>query len=305
MPAIDQILKTISTADFVANAGRMNPTQANRFIDYMVDNSQLMNRCSVIRMTADRFDLDYIAVGNRLLRSAIELQPPLDVTGVAQTRRQLTVSEVILPFDISFSYLEDNIEGDNVKDHLMKLFAQQYANDMEDLAINGTGNPIDAPFLSIEAGWMTLARDANHPAVNVFDTNGSTNLLEVVFPGMVARMPEQWKRNPANLALMVSPQREEEYRKELTARNSALGDSYLTGAKSPTYLGYPVMAVPCLSNAEYMFCNPKILAMGIHARNMRVGQQIQERRRVIEVTITSRIDFEIIDDSQLVIGYDV
>lgn len=306
MPAIEQILKAISTSDFSANAGRMNPTQANKFIDYMVDNSVLLKKCTFVRMGADRFDLDYIAVGSRIMRKATEAEAPTDLAGVTHTRRQLLVTEIILPFDISFSYLEDNIEGDNIKDGLMKLFAQQYANDLEDLAINGVGSGVD-PFLSIEAGWLTLAKDANHTGVHVYDTGAitaDTSLIDTIFPGMVKAMPEQWKRNPANLALFVSPAREEQYRIELTERATNLGDSYLTGAQSPTYLGYPILPVSYLDSNQFMFCNPKLLAMGIHARHLRVGQQIQERKRVIEVTITSRIDFEIIHDNQLVIGYD-
>jgi HK97 family phage major capsid protein len=303
MPNIEQILKTITTSAFTGDAGRMNAKQAEKFIDYMVDNSALMKRCTVVRMVADRQDLDYIAVGSRIMRKAVEATAPTDLAGVTHSKRQLAVTEVILPFDISFSYLEDNIEGDNIQDSLMRLFAQQYANDMEDLAINGLGTGVD-PFLSIEAGWIALAKDANHTGVHVFDTNASTSLLETVFPGLVAQMPEKWKRNPMSLEIMVSPAREEAYRKELTARNTALGDSYLSTNKAPSYLGYTVTPIPTLPDSVYLFGNPKNLAMGIHARNMRVGKQIQERKRVVEVTITSRIDFEIIADDQLVIGYD-
>jgi len=298
---IEEILKVITTGD-LSTGGRMNPTQANRFIDYMVDNSELLRSAQLVRMQADRFDLDTIAVGSRILRKCVEATAPADVAGVTHAKRQLTVTEVILPFDISFSYLEDNIEGGDVQDHLMRLFAAQYANDLEDLGINGLGTGGD-PFLSIEAGWIALAKDVNHTGVHVFDTNGSTSYLEVVFPGMVAAMPEKWKRAVGALEIMVSPAVEEAYRLELTARNSALGDNYLTKKESPAYLGWPVRPAPCLPNDVLLFTKPKNLAWGIHARHLRVGKQIQERKRVIEVTVTSRLDFEIVADDQLVIGY--
>lgn len=301
---INEILKAISTTD-LTTGGRMNATQAKRFLDYMVDSSKLIKDCQFIRMTADRFDLDYIAVGSRIMRKAVEAIAPTDLAGVTHTKRELVVTEVILPFDISFSYLEDNIEGGDVQDHLMRLFAQQYANDLEDLAINGIGSGGD-PFLSIEKGWMTLAKDTGtHSGVHIFDTNASTDMIGTILPGMVAAMPEKWKRNPLNLQLMVSPANEEKYRTELTARNTSLGDSYLSTNKAPSYLGYPVVPVPTLDNGEFIFGNPKNLAMGVHARHLRVGKQIQERKRVIEVTVTSRIDFEIVADDQLVIGYNV
>lgn len=301
---IHNILKAISTADFSSDAGRMNARQADRFIDYMVENNKLLKKAQVVRMVADRQDLDYIAVGSRILRKAVEATAPTDLAGVTHTKRQLLATEVILPFDISFSYLEDNLEGANIQDSLMRLFAQQYSNDVCDLAINGLGSGVD-PFLSIEAGWVALAKDANHTGTHIVDTAASTDYLGVVFPAMVAAMPEKWKRNPDQIEIMVSPEVEEKYRLQLTARNTALGDSFLATGKAATYLGYRVEPYPYLTAGTHIFGNPKNLAVGIHARDMRVGKQIQERKRIVEVTITSRLDFEIVTDDQVVVAYDV
>ena len=301
---IQTIIKAISTSDFTNNAGRLNAKQADKFIDYMVENNSLLQKAQVIRMVADRQDLDYIGIGSRILRKGVEATAPTDLAGVTHTKRQLSVTEVILPFDISFSYLEDNIEGANIQDKLMRLFAQQYSNDLCDLAINGLGTGAD-PFLSIEKGWLALMKDSDHTGTHIVDTASSTDYLGVVFPALVAAMPEKWKRNPAQIELMVSPEVEEKYRLQLTARNTALGDAFLATDKAASYLGYKVNAYPYIPNGVQLFGNPKNLAVGIHARDMRVGKQIQERKRIVEVTITSRLDFEVVMDDQVVLGYDV
>lgn len=307
MAAIEDILKTISTANFsgTTGAGRMNATQATRFIDYIVDQSQLIKDCNLMRMVADRQDIDYIGIGSRIMRKGVEATAPADVAGVTHTRRQIGVTEVILPFDLSFNYLEDNIEGDNIKDHLMRLFALQYANDMEDLAINGLGTGED-PFLSIVAGWVALIKDANHTGVHKVDIAATDkDFVASVFPKLIAAMPDKWKRNVNNLAIYLSPADKEKYRLSLINRNTSLGDSALVSEIDPTFLGYKVKSIPTLGTGEYIFGNPKNLTMGIHARDMRIGQQVQERKRLVEVTITSRVGFEITSDDQLVYGYDM
>lgn len=147
----------IQTSDLAA-AGRLNPEQADRFIDYVIDQSVMFkDGIRVRRMNADRADLDKLAVGTRVIRKATEGTAPTDLVGITASKRQLVVTEIILPADVTFTFMEDNIEREDFEDHLMRMFGIQLANDLEDLAIVGDTASAD-PFINIETGWIKIAK---------------------------------------------------------------------------------------------------------------------------------------------------
>jgi len=298
--------KSAITSAALTTGGKLPPQQANRFIDYMMDDSVLLKEITTIRMTSDTYRLDDIGVSKRIIRKGVEATAPTETAGVSTGRRQLQVTEVILPFDIGFQFIEDNIEKQGGEDHVARLFAQQFGNDIEDLGINGdvdaTTDP-DADFLTIDNGWIKIAKtDAK---TNKYDTAGSTDYKGVVFPAILKAMPDKWKRNRAGLAFLVSPGVEEEYRLSLATRETALGDQQLTEAATQRFAGIRVLPVPAWPDDVIVLTPVKNLAYGIHEREIRVGKQVQERKRLVEYTTTARVDFEWIQPEAVVIGYDM
>lgn len=283
----------------VANAGGLlGPEQADKFIDYLVDSSVLLKRATVYRLTGDSRQLDTIGVNGRVIRKGTEGTDPGFTVGVGTGRRELTTEEVILPFDITFNFLDDNIEKEGAEDHVARLMAQQFANDTEDLGVNGDSASGDA-FIQIKNGWVKILN--GDAAVHKYDHNGSTDYKGVVLRGMLAQLSEKWKRNTAGLAYLVAPSVEEEYRLSLADRATALGDRQLTGGDPTTYAGIPILPVPFLAADTHLLTNPKNLAYGIK-RAIRVGRQVQERKRLIEYTITARVGFEWLNPDAAVIS---
>lgn len=286
------LAKSISTAD-LNTGGHLNPEQSNKFIDYMVDNSVVLKHCTVIRMKSDTYNLDNIGVQSRIIRAGIENEAPTNVAGVSTGRRQLRVTEVILPFDIGFQFLEDNIEKQGAEDHIAQLFAAQFANDVEDLGCNGDTAAVAGPdqdFLKISDGWIKIAR--GEAGFHKYQLAASKDYKGVVFPGMLKAMPNKWKRNVGQLAFLVSPTVEEEYRLSLSSRSTALGDEQLVSANNQKFAGVQVVPVPFLAEGDMILTNWKNLAYGIHEREIRVGKQVQERKRLVEYTTTARVDYQ-------------
>lgn len=291
----------IDTGVFAGGAGRLNPEQADRFIDYVLDQSVILkDGIRVRRMNADRADLDKLAIGARVIRRATEGTAPADVVGLTASRRQLVVTEIILPADVTFSFMEDNIEREDFEDHLMRLFATQLANDLEDLAINGDAGSPD-PFLSIEDGWLKILRTPGF--ANVFDTDGSTDFRNVVFQGMLEALPAKFKANPRLLRFYVSTTNEERYRFQLGQRQTAGGDQILLGGDRVTYAGVPVVAVPFMPADQHVLTLPDNLVFGVR-RDVSLGIFRHERKRVWEYTWTVRVDFEVVEGAAAVIAYD-
>lgn len=292
----------ITTSDLTGGtkSGRLNPEQADRFIDYVVDQSVLFKQgIRVRRMNADRADLDKLAIGTRVIRKATENVAPTDLVGITTSKRQLTVTEIILPVDVTFSFYEDNIERENFEDHLMRMMATTLSNDLEDLAINGDTDSGDA-FVQIEDGWVDLLKTA---ADNVYDTNAGDDFRNTIFPGMLTAMPVKFKGNKSALRFYVSVTNEEKYRAQIAQRQTAGGDSVLLNGGSVTYDGIPVVGVPYLGNADSMLTLPDNLVFGVR-RDISLGIFRHERKRAFEYTWTLRVDFQIVEPDAAVIAYD-
>ena len=62
-----------------------------------------------------------------------------------------------MPYDVSFQYMKENIEGKNVNSTLAKLFAQRFANDTVELAFLGDESDTDN-FININDGWIKICQ---------------------------------------------------------------------------------------------------------------------------------------------------
>ena len=54
------------------SGGLLNAEQSNRFIDFVVDQSNLMKNSRVVRMRTPSMDIDKVSVGTRLMAKATE-----------------------------------------------------------------------------------------------------------------------------------------------------------------------------------------------------------------------------------------
>ncbi|MFO7446219.1 MAG: hypothetical protein R6W90_07615 [Ignavibacteriaceae bacterium] len=321
---IQEILSVIQKAAIATSAGgQLTTEQAKQFIDLVVGQSDFLKAIQTVQMTSNTYQLNTIDIASRIMRSAAEGQDPGFIQGVTITPRTLVYKESILPYDVTFSFLEENIEGENAESKINEMFAKAFGNEILDLAVNGdetlaeaitdttpadglddvTGlSQNDHTFLRQNDGWLQIAK--NDSTVHDVILPSSITSWKTEFKRILQVLPNKWKGNPGELAFFVAPDVETEYRDELGERSTALGDVYLTQDRSAQYQGIPVKAIPFWpggSNPVVMLTKPKNLAVGI-GRNIRVGRQIQERKRIIEYTITAKTDFQYVLGDLIVLG---
>lgn len=300
------IIEKNSTSNF-SNGGILNPTQASKFIDYMVAKDSFLSDIRTVRMSGPQYDLDFMALGSRILREGTEGTAPNTLANVTTSRKRLTTKEVILPYDITDNVREDNIEGVSVADHIASLMGAQFGNDLCDLAINGdTSTASSAPdynFLKIADGFVKLAKSS--ASTNKYDTNASADYKGTVFPGMLAALPNQFKANKSALRFYVSPSVAEAYVDQLDTRSTALGDASIISGNVQPFHGIRIFPVEFLPDDVLILTLAQNLAVGIQ-RDIRVENMRQPRKRLTEYTITMRIDpAKIVYDPALVVAYNI
>jgi hypothetical protein len=198
----------IATANFgVTNgANAVNPTgtpggillpeQARRFIDYVWDATVLAKDGRRVTMRANTMELEKVNVGERVIRAAAQANNDYTNAGATFTKVELTTKKIRLDWEVSTEALEDNIEGGALEDHLVRLMTNAFANDIEDLAINGDGST--GAFLSIMEGFVHKVEndgDAHEALVTVTDNNWTTDVMQEI----ILAMPRKYRAIKQNL----------------------------------------------------------------------------------------------------------
>lgn len=295
----------INTA-LLGNGGKMNPEQAEKFISYMVDNSPFLKSIQVINMTSTRRDLDSIELGIRAMRKQSE-GTEVDATGtVTHAKRSLSAVGVVMPYDISYQYKKENLEGKNIDETLARLFARQFGNDTLDLAFNGDESSSDA-FVKINNGWIKIGKtDTNTHKVDTASLG--SDYLNKIFPAMLDSLPPKYIQtfmleDNSLIKFFVSPATARAYKEQLQTRNTALGDAMITGGKLAKYDGYDIVPNGYIPDGVVILTPQTNLVYGIYGGNIEHFKEEKPRRATTEHTILADTDFEIANPDAFVIAY--
>jgi len=164
-----------------AASGILRPEQARRFIDYVWDATTLAQDGRRVTMRANSMELEKVNVGERVIRAAAQADGSYTNAGATFTKVELTTRKIRLDWEVSAEALEDNVEGGALEDHLVRLMTNAFANDIEDLAINGDGTT--GNFLSIMDGFINRAKtngDAHEAVVAVTDNAWTPDVMQEI-----------------------------------------------------------------------------------------------------------------------------
>lgn len=203
---IEKVVRTTEVGNGnTPGQGGLTYEQADRFIDYMWDATVLGSLVRTKRMKAVEEEIDTIAVGARLMRSATEAVD----TGVnvvpTFAKLSITTKKLRLDWELSSESLEDNIEGEELEDHIARLMATQAGNDLEDLAINGDTTSADPLLLTFD-GWRKRAVAGAH----VVDHKGAL-LDRSAFNKALKAMPRKYMAKRAGLKFFTGSNAIQDY----------------------------------------------------------------------------------------------
>lgn len=189
---LEKVIRTTEIGS--AGGGILQPEQSDRFIDYMFDATVLLNGdCRVKRMKSPVAEIDKMAVGERLVRVATEAVDTGENAGVTFSKISLTTVKLRLDFELSTESLEDNIEGDDLEDHVARLMATQFGNDLEDIAINGDTSSGNGSLKAFD-GWYKRAIAGAHVV-----SHGGAALNLAAFNKMLKAMPRKFMQKRGSL----------------------------------------------------------------------------------------------------------
>ncbi len=241
----------ITPASFTASAA-LSKEEADRFIDYVVDQSFLKNNARIERMNAPTKTIAKVGIGQKILKPAKSATDPGNTVSIVTDQLTLETKEIIAIAEISDDSLEDNIEGDAFVDHLMRMIASQAANELDLMCMYGKRipNPNEATdILQLVNGWFTVAREQGH-VLNARDTGLFEDDNGYIDPPKLSKvvktLPNKYRGNKGNLRILVADDIYQDYNDYLGARAVSTADPYLLGVGRLTYSNIPISAVSLL-----------------------------------------------------------
>jgi hypothetical protein len=316
------------------SGGLMKPAQSNRFLDYVIDQSVLMQNARVVRMRTPQMEIDKVSVGTRLLSKATEATD--DGANAAVTFSKVSLSTVKLRLDwaISTESLEDNIEGASLEDHIAQIMARQTANDLDDLFINGNTSSNNGLLKALD-GFNKLAR-TNGRVVD----EGGNNVSRATYDRILRNLPTKYLQRRNELRFFTGSGMVQDTIYSLGDPNSATratagapapmsqvgemaflqGSMRGNGGPGSTGLspfGIPLLEVPLMPETaagdysgtsgshgfvELTFPNNRVI--GIH-RDITVYRQFKPKTDTIEYTQYMRVASNIENADSYVIGKNV
>lgn len=255
----EAIEKATITTDAIAAAGKLNPEQSDRFIDYVVDETSMGDRVRVVRFRNEQKLIEKINVANRVAVPKEEATDPRVRRGVSTSKVTLDHHEIMVPFEIGDLFVDENIEGDNIEDHIVQMMARRLANNIEEVWWDGnTVGPaalesemveggssslyVKDSYLAMFDGWLKLA-EAGH----VIEAAGATfgpNLLSRA----VNAMPRKFRKNKAALKWLIASDYEQVYREQISGRGTMEGDKALFATGNLPAYGIEMVPVALLSD---------------------------------------------------------
>ncbi len=292
-----------------AGSGILRPEQARRFIDYVWDATILAKDGRRVTMRANTMELEKVNVGERVIRAAAQAVGDYTNAGAQFTKVELTTKKIRLDWEVSAEALEDGIEGGALEDHLVRLMTNAFANDIEDLAINGTGTGSDA-FLSIMDGFVNKAKtgDAHESVVTVTDNAWTTEVMQ----NIILAMPRKYRALKSNLKFYAGTDAFQGIIKNNGTLADAIAEAFagtpagtaanrqnyldgaaqtFGGARTTRVLGVDVQEVPYYPAGYVDLTFPQNRVWGFQ-RDITVNREYKPKKDTIEYTVFVRFGIQ-------------
>lgn len=227
----------ITSGSFTGGIG-LSEEEADRFIDFVIDESGLKDQVRLERMNTESKKIDVINLGGTVLKPGVAAVDPGETVSISTRQIELNAKEVIAIVRISDDTLEDNIQGDAFAEHLLGMIARAAGNEFEDALLYGRQlSPGTPTFIDqLWQGWISEALDNGH-VVDAAGAGFSDRFIDrEKLSALVKSIPTKFRRNKRNMNLTMADDIDQDWADQVLApRETPQGDNAITGASPNMY----------------------------------------------------------------------
>jgi len=296
-PALYDLGVVGSTTD---DGGILSPEQSRQFIEYIWEQQVLAQDGRRVTMRSNTAELEKLNVGERVIRAANQADGTYTNAAVAFTKVEITTKKIRLDWEVSTEALEDNLEGSALEDHLVRTMTRAFANDLEDLAINGTGSGTNS-FLNILQGFY--AKEASGNQATAVSSSGSAWTVQDL-QSIVLAMPRKYRGSrsamkfytgsPTMSSLLNQLAQTGNFNSERIVERIVDGTvPQIVGAPIQyRVLGLPIVEVPFFPDNYVALTFPENRIWGFQ-RDVTVHREFKPKKDTVEYTVFVRFGVQI------------
>ena len=287
-----------STTD---DGGILNPEQSRQFIEYIFEQQVLAQDGRRVTMRSNTAELEKLNVGERVIRAANQADATYTNAAVSFTKVEIVTKKIRLDWEVASEALEDNIEGGALEDHLVRTMTRAFANDLEDLAINGTGSGTNV-FLKIMEGFYAKEDNGGNQATSVTSSGSAWTVQDL--QDIVLAMPRKYRGSrsamkfyagsPTMSSLLNSLAQTGNFNSERIVERIVDGSvPQIVGAPLQyRVLGLPIMEVPYFPDDYVSLTFPENRIWGFQ-RDVTVHREFKPKKDTTEYTVFVRFGVQI------------
>jgi hypothetical protein len=249
----------------------IQPEEADRIIDFVVDESVLFREATVERMTTNEKEIRYADISGGVLRMAhcapTNREDVTESVSISNTNKCLRTISVDAKFYMCDDDIQDNLTGAQLEAQVLRMAADQIANEAEfwslmanrngSYSTNAATSPVEVndQVLWAREGWYRQLQHGNIQdggSVDGGDRTLSFNKLNCLKTGP----PTKHRQNPAaHRIYMPSDMFERDFATLHQGRETTLGDVNHTGPPTAQHLLTTIVPVPLMpTDVEHCGC---------------------------------------------------
>lgn len=296
----------LAISDLQSDGGYLPPEAAKTFIRTAIKTSKFLSMVRVVPMKSPIHQVSGLGFNSRVLRpgtsgealdAADRVKP--DLAKVELTSK-LYKASVYLPDEV----VEDNIENGRLSDAVMEQFKLRLGYDVEDLVLNGDTASGDALYATLDGVRKQITS-------NQVDVAGAAIATDD-FSAMIRQLPDEHRSPREMLRFFVHHDVEEDYRESLAARDTALGDRYLTEdlqVRRSGILIEPLSSIPTnlgvgTNESEALLLKPKNVIVGIQ-RQIRIQSDYDIDAGMTKFVADLRMDVKVFQEEACVKAHSI
>lgn len=291
----------IALDDLINEAGYLQPAQAKKFIEIATRKQKLLGMITVVPLASPNQLMEKIRFSGQVLQPGVSgealpvsrrSKPDLSKD---QWNAQLFKAEIRIPAEV----LEDNIEGQGLRNTIMRLASEAVGRDSEKVAIQGDTASAD-PLLAQLDGFL---KQSTSYAIN----GGGARVDKSMLRQMVRALPKEFIDDKANMRFFTSINAEDDYTDSYAPRATMLGDEVQVTAWKPVYKGIPIEPIPLFpedwgtgqDETNVLFSHPKNMNLGVW-RKIKVKTDEDIRADVFIIVMSLRFDVRYTEETATV-----
>jgi HK97 family phage major capsid protein len=279
--------------DMTTNGGALLPAQSKQFFEISTEDKVLMQEVAMPPLSAQVQEVDGIGFLSRIVRGGAEGRALslADRSAPSFVKPTFTTKEFKAQVNLTYQDLEDNIEGDQLQQRIIRMAAERFGLDLEDAVINGDTASTD-PLLSRMDGILKKA--TTHVVDDGVIVHAQTHYLHAL-----QALPSQFQKNKANMRFYTAPTIELKWRDLNASRTGALADSAIISSNPIPAYGIKVVSVPMFPTAlgtgtnesNILLTDPKNIGVGFW-KTVTVKTQEDIQSGVIMIVARARVDVQ-------------